>query len=142
MSDKPASEKYAEWINADVGATETFDRERHIRFDATFDREHDRSSRHIAPMSHLIHFQSDVPLSKLGPDGHAEHGGEPEPGSPRVVVQPVHDPTLQGAQRARVRRRAAHRPSSWLTVSGIPNVAERFCSVIVWSSRPAATTRP
>ncbi len=75
MSDKPASEKYAEWINRDVGATETFDRERHIRFDATFDREHDRSSRHIAPMSHLIHFQSDVPLSKLGPDGHAEHGG-------------------------------------------------------------------
>ncbi len=69
------TEKYAEWINRDVGATETFDRERHVRFDATFDRAHDPASRHIAPMSHLIHFQSDVPLTKLGPDGHAEHGG-------------------------------------------------------------------
>lgn len=75
MPDHSAAEKYAEWIDRDVGATETFDRERHIRFDATFDREHDPASRHIAPMSHLIHFQSDVPLSKLGPDGHAEHGG-------------------------------------------------------------------
>lgn len=70
-----AAEKYAEWIDRDVGAAETFDRERHRQFDATFDREHDETQRHIAPMSHLIHFLADTPISRLGPDGHAEHGG-------------------------------------------------------------------
>lgn len=69
------SEDYSAWIDRDVGATDTFDRDRHRRFDATFDREHDPATRHIAPMSHLIYLLSDTPLTKLGPDGHAEQGG-------------------------------------------------------------------
>ncbi len=37
--------------------------------------------------------------------------------------------------RCRVRRRALQRPSSWLSCSGIPNVADRFASVTTSSQR-------
>ncbi len=78
MTDQTATEtyndKYAEWLNRDIGATETFDRQRFRPFDAMLDRPHDESSQHIAPMSHLMCFLADVEQSKLGPDGHAARG--------------------------------------------------------------------
>lgn len=74
MTQENFAKKYAEWINRDAAATETFDRQRYRTFDALLDRQHDETSRHIAPMSHLLWFSADVEQSKLGVDGHAARG--------------------------------------------------------------------
>ena len=47
-----------------------------------------------------------------------------------------------GAGVRRCRRRADQRPAACWRTSGMPNVADRFCSVSTWSSSPAATTLP
>src|SRR5687767_9750725 len=96
------------------------------------------------------HDQDQVEAEHLG---HAQQDRQAEPGLPHVLAQPVvHAPTLSGGASPRTPsthpaacllcRRAAHRPSSWLSTSGIAKVADRLASVTTWSSSPEAITRP
>ena len=93
------------------------------------------------------HQQDQVEAEQLE---HAESDGQAEPDLPGVEpLGKLHLPSLSAgvesagvSRRARARRRADQRSSTWLSSSGMPNVAESISSVSTSSSGPAATTRP
>ena len=97
------------------------------------------AQRHEHPdeRTHRQHQQDQVHAGQLGD---AEQDGQAEPHGGEVIVEPVHAGDPSGCLERRWRRRADQRPPACWSTSGIPKVAERFCSVSTWSSSPAATT--